>query len=122
MNLPGARVELPAVTEQDKRDIAFAVEQNLDLIAASFIRNAAAVSEIRHVTIIIQGSVTLDGQTRSNFFVLFQHSNNCNRDLPGVRNAGIKIISKIESEEGLQNFEEILKVKKKHNTFNRTSD
>jgi len=77
MNLPGARVELPAVTDQDKRDIAFAVEQKLDLIAASFIRNAAAVQEIR--------------------------------DLPGVRGAGIKIISKIESEEGLQNFDEILK-------------
>lgn len=50
MNLPGARVELPAVTDQDKRDIAFAVTQKLDLIAASFIRNAAAVQEIRYVT------------------------------------------------------------------------
>ena len=47
MNLPGARVELPAVTEQDKKDIAFGVEQNLDLIAASFIRKADDVREIR---------------------------------------------------------------------------
>jgi pyruvate kinase len=48
MNLPGARLMLPAVTEQDRLDIAFGVQQGVDLIAASFIRKADDVREIRY--------------------------------------------------------------------------
>ncbi|XP_078360531.1 pyruvate kinase PKM-like [Oculina patagonica] len=47
VNLPNVEVDLPAVSEQDKKDIAFGVEQEVDLIFASFIRKAADVTEIR---------------------------------------------------------------------------
>lgn len=78
VNLPGAVVDLPAVTEKDKADIAFGVKNKVDFIAASFIRNKANVEEILN--------------------------------LPGVRECGVKIISKIENAEGLENFREILEI------------
>ncbi|MBP3893368.1 MAG: pyruvate kinase [Atopobiaceae bacterium] len=47
VNVPNVAVGLPSVTEQDKRDIRFACEMQVDAIAASFIRSAEAVDEIR---------------------------------------------------------------------------
>lgn len=78
INLPGTTVTLPAITEKDKADLIFGVQQGVDLIAASFVRKADDVREIRKVL-----------------------------GLPG-RN--VMIFSKIESEEGVENFDEILAV------------
>jgi pyruvate kinase len=78
INLPGTPVDLPSITEKDKQDLIFGVQQGVDLIAASFVRKADDVLEIRKVL-----------------------------GLPG-RN--IMIFSKIESEEGIENFDEILEV------------
>eukprot|EP01108_Squamamoeba_japonica_P004415 TRINITY_DN3490_c0_g1_i2.p1 TRINITY_DN3490_c0_g1~~TRINITY_DN3490_c0_g1_i2.p1 ORF type:complete len:551 (+),score=261.78 TRINITY_DN3490_c0_g1_i2:61-1653(+) len=78
MNLPNAKVQLPALTEKDYADITFGVSQDIDIIAASFIRKASDVEEIRSV--------------------------------PGVREKRICIVSKIENQEGLDNFDEILAV------------
>jgi len=78
VNLPGVAVDLPALTEKDKADIAFGIKNDIDFIAASFIRKASDVEEIRA--------------------------------LPGVSDNKVMIISKIESQEGLDNFEEILVV------------
>jgi pyruvate kinase len=75
INLPGNKVNLPALTEKDRTDILFGIEQGVDFIAASFIRKASDVQEIRKV----------------------------------LGDSGIKIISKIENQEGLDNFDAILK-------------
>eukprot|EP00003_Mantamonas_plastica_P007986 TRINITY_DN1687_c0_g1_i9.p1 TRINITY_DN1687_c0_g1~~TRINITY_DN1687_c0_g1_i9.p1 ORF type:complete len:421 (-),score=158.26 TRINITY_DN1687_c0_g1_i9:513-1775(-) len=78
VNLPGVEVDLPALTEKDISDIQFGVEQQVDIIAASFIRHPSNITEIR--------------------------------ELEGVMENDIKIIAKIESQEGLDNFDKILHV------------
>ncbi len=47
VNLPGADIDLPALTDKDWEDIAFAVEQEVDFIALSFIRTAEEVIAVR---------------------------------------------------------------------------
>ncbi len=79
INIPNVSISLPGLTEKDINDLLFGIKNDVDFIAASFIRRAADVIAIRHI---------LD-------------SNN---------GSGIKIISKIESQEGVSNIDEILKV------------
>ncbi|MDE5868929.1 MAG: pyruvate kinase, partial [Muribaculaceae bacterium] len=76
VNLPGVKIDLPAVTERDKRNIGYAVELGVDFIAHSFVRSAADVKEVQ--------------------------------DILDSLNADTKIISKIENQEGIDNFDEIL--------------
>ena len=47
INLPNVKVNLPGITPKDREDIIFGLENGIDFIAASFIRNADAVREIR---------------------------------------------------------------------------
>lgn len=77
VNLPGVSVNLPALSEKDKSDIVWGCGQNVDFVAASFIRKASDVEEIRALL-------------------------NAN----GGEN--IHIISKIENQEGVDNFDAIL--------------
>lgn len=77
VNLPGIRVDLPAVTERDRLNIGYAVELGVDFIAHSFVRSAADVKEVQSI-------------------------------LDSLK-ADTKIISKIENQEGVDNFNEILK-------------
>ncbi len=49
VNLPGVRVNLPSITKKDREDIAFAIEQDLDFIALSFVRHVKDVLEVREI-------------------------------------------------------------------------
>ncbi len=49
VNVPNVRVNLPGITEKDISDIEFGIEQNVDFIAASFVRKASDVLEIREL-------------------------------------------------------------------------
>lgn len=47
VNIPGVAVDLPAMTEKDREDILFGIDQGIDFVAASFVRDAEGVREIR---------------------------------------------------------------------------
>jgi len=80
-NLPGVNVDLPTLTEKDIKDIIeWGVPNDIDFIAASFVRKAGDLDNIRD---------TIEAHTG--------------------KPTNIKIISKIENQEGLINFDEILK-------------
>jgi pyruvate kinase len=49
VNVPGVSVNLPGITEKDAQDILFGVEQGVDFVAASFVRRATDVLEIRQL-------------------------------------------------------------------------
>jgi pyruvate kinase len=79
VNIPETDTHLPALTEQDIEDIKFAIRNDFDFIALSFVRKAANVHEVRRL--------------------LKKHGGE-----------DLKIISKIENREGVNNFDEILNV------------
>jgi len=76
VNVPGVRINLPSLTEKDRKNILLAIELDLDFIAHSFVRNKQDLIEIQTI--------------------LDKH------------NSPIKIISKIENQEGVDNIDEIL--------------
>jgi len=49
INIPDVSIPLPALTDKDRKDIRFAVEQDFDFIAASFVRKAQDIADIRAV-------------------------------------------------------------------------
>ncbi|WP_066369099.1 pyruvate kinase [Neobacillus fumarioli] len=49
VNVPGVSVNLPGITEKDRKDILFGIEQGIDFIAASFVRRAKDVLEIHQL-------------------------------------------------------------------------
>ena len=49
VNVPGVSIKLPGITEKDAQDILFGIEQGVDFVAASFVRTAKDVLEIREL-------------------------------------------------------------------------
>ena len=49
VNAPGVEIRLPDLTDQDKEDIAFGIDQDMDFIAASFVRSADCIRSIRKI-------------------------------------------------------------------------
>lgn len=77
VNLPGVRLRLPGITEQDSQDALFAIAEKYDFIAMSFVRSRENIEELRTLL----------------------RENNASH---------IKIISKIENQEGIENLDEIV--------------
>jgi pyruvate kinase len=59
MNLPGVRLSTPALTEKDRRDLAFGVAQGVDYVALSFVRQAADLDETRALIRSLGGNAPL---------------------------------------------------------------
>ena len=76
VNVPGVRINLPALTEKDRKNIEFAIDYDVAFIAHSFVRSKEDIYEVRKM---------LDAQ-----------------------NSDIRIIAKIENQEGVDNIDEIL--------------
>ncbi|MGN0161474.1 MAG: pyruvate kinase [Lachnospiraceae bacterium] len=49
VNVPNVSINLPGITAKDRADIIFGIEQGFDFIAASFVRNAVSIHEIRDI-------------------------------------------------------------------------
>lgn len=76
VNIPDVRIDLPSLTEIDKENILFAIKNDVDFIAHSFVRNKQDVLDVQQI--------------------LEEH------------NSHIKVIAKIENQEGVDNIDEIL--------------
>jgi pyruvate kinase len=76
VNIPNVSIDLPSLTEKDVQFIEFAIENNLDFIAHSFVRTKQDVNDIKNI--------------------LKKH------------NSPIKVIAKIENQQGVDNIDEIL--------------
>lgn len=76
INIPSVHIKLPSLSEKDRGYVNFAIENNLDFIAHSFVRNKEDVLAIQ--------------------------------ELLDAKNSKIKIIAKIENQDGIDNIDEIL--------------
>lgn len=82
VNLPGIRVNLPAITAKDREDILYGLSHELDYIALSFVREASDVEQLREL--------------------IEEHY--------PEKVSTVKIIAKIEDQLGVANLEEIVQV------------
>ena len=76
VNIPGVKIQLPSLTEKDKLFLEFAVKNDIDFIAHSFVRSKQDVIDVREFLKSINGN--------------------------------IKIIAKIENQDGVDNLDDIL--------------
>ena len=49
VNFPNTKISMPSLTEKDKEDLNFALQQNVDWIGLSFVRNARDIIELKHI-------------------------------------------------------------------------
>lgn len=79
VNVPNVNINLPAITEKDVNDLIFGCNEGVDFVAASFIRKASDILEVRKI-------------------------------LKENNGEHIKIIAKIENQEGVDNIDSIIEV------------
>ena len=79
INLPNVNLNMQYLSRQDREDILFGIENDVDFIAASFVRSAEDVRAVRKL-------------------------------LDDNGGESIRVIAKIESTQGIENFEEILQL------------
>lgn len=79
VNVPGAYLSISSLTDKDKRDLEFGIEQGVDFMAISFVRRPSDVVELKEI-------------------------------LKARGAEAIKIVSKIETEEAIENLDEIMAV------------
>jgi pyruvate kinase len=79
MNLPGVAVSVPSMTEKDKEDLVFGLEQDIDYVALSFVRTAHDITYLREFIV--------------------EH---------GKEGTKIPIIAKIEKPEAIDNIDSII--------------
>ena len=63
MNLPGVQVSAPSITDKDRADLAFAVEQDVDYLALSFVRREEDVMSVRELiprTVLVVAKIEKD--------------------------------------------------------------
>ncbi len=84
VNLPDTSVSLPPLTEKDRNDLKFAVEEGIDWVALSFVSRASEIYDLR--------------------YLIHEYE----KELKLPKEAPIKIIAKIEKHEAVKNFSEIL--------------
>ena len=85
VNLPGSKVDLPPMSEKDKEDIKYGIQNDMDFVAASFVRKATDIQEIR------------------------SWISKCHAEVHGAGSSypEAKVIAKVESTEALENLDEI---------------
>jgi pyruvate kinase len=57
INLPGAALTIPALTDKDRKDLEFGLKHNVDLVAISFVRSASDVREVKQLILDHGGDV-----------------------------------------------------------------
>ena len=91
INLPGVAVSAPALTEKDRADLIFGIEQRVDYVALSFVRRASDIAEAKDLI----KDLTAKAATPS---------------LDGSASRLIPVIAKLEKPEAIERLESILQV------------
>ncbi len=93
INVPKATLHVSPITTKDKKDLVFAIENNVDYIAMSFVTRAR---DIRNIRAMIAKEEQRLGVTKT-------------KDLINRNSTQTRIVAKIEKHEAIDNFQEIVK-------------
>jgi len=101
MNFPGVSISAPAITNKDKKDLAFGLKNNVDFVALSFVKDANDIIILRKLIAGLEKKYKTDWS---------KFKNDRTKSKKQWPDTATKIIAKIERPEAIKNFAEILKV------------
>ena len=93
INVPDSKLTVRALTDKDKKDARFAIEQGVDLIALSFARKGSDILDLKYLLEEYEKDLKINPSASS-----------------GIAFQPIRIIAKIEQQEAVKNIKEILDV------------